>query len=141
MNRHNDFPAELAIPISWALLISSASRPGAVAVAFAKFLGVVWPAGWRPISLDEYLVEPFPVVGSYYLSLSTAQLVGVILIGVLTVTNVFGLKYGKWIQNVSVAVVESFIFSPLVFVVDGAEILWTTHIESGIAKQITQMIG
>src|SRR6516162_7982295 len=48
----------------------------AVAVAFAKFAGVLWPAGWRPISLDEYLIEPFPVFGSYYLSLSTAQLVG-----------------------------------------------------------------
>ena len=48
---------------------------------------------------------------------------------------------GKWIQNVGVAIVESFIFSPLVFVVDGAEILWTTHIESGLAKQITQIVG
>ncbi|HEV2390396.1 MAG TPA: hypothetical protein VGS04_06695 [Nitrososphaerales archaeon] len=48
---------------------------------------------------------------------------------------------GKWIQNVGVAIVESFIFSPLVFVVDGAEILWTTHVESGIAKQITQIVG
>ena len=48
---------------------------------------------------------------------------------------------GKWIQNIGVAVVESFFFSPLVFVVDGAEILWTTHVESGIAKQITQIVG
>jgi hypothetical protein len=48
---------------------------------------------------------------------------------------------GKWIQNVSVAVVESLIFSPLVFVVDGGEVLWTTHVESGIAKQITQIVG
>lgn len=48
---------------------------------------------------------------------------------------------GKWIQNVGVAVVESIIFSPLVFVVDGAEILWTTHVEGGIARQITQIVG
>jgi len=48
---------------------------------------------------------------------------------------------GKWIQNVSVAVVESLIFSPLVFVVDGAEILWTTHVESGLARQIAQIVG
>ena len=48
---------------------------------------------------------------------------------------------GKWIQNIGVAVVESFFFSPLVLVVDGAEILWTTHVESGIAKQITQIVG
>jgi hypothetical protein len=48
---------------------------------------------------------------------------------------------GKLIQNLGVAVVESIIFSPLVFVVDGAEILWTTHVESGIAKQIAQIVG
>jgi hypothetical protein len=48
---------------------------------------------------------------------------------------------GKWIQNVGVAVVESIIFSPLVFVVDGGEVLWTTHVESGIARQITQIVG
>ena len=48
---------------------------------------------------------------------------------------------GKWIQNVGVAVVESFFFSPLVFLVDGGEVLWTTHVESGIARQITQIVG
>jgi hypothetical protein len=48
---------------------------------------------------------------------------------------------GKWIQNLSVAVVESLIFFPLSIVVDGAEILWTTHVESGLAKQITQIVG
>ena len=48
---------------------------------------------------------------------------------------------GKWLQNAGVAVVESLIFSPLVFVVDGGEVLWTTHVESGLAKQITQIIG
>ncbi len=48
---------------------------------------------------------------------------------------------GKWIQNIGVAVVETVLFSPLALVVDGAEILWTTHIESGLAKQITQIVG
>jgi hypothetical protein len=48
---------------------------------------------------------------------------------------------GKWIQSVGVAVVESIIFSPLVFVVDGGEVLWTIHVESGIAKQIPQIVG
>ena len=48
---------------------------------------------------------------------------------------------GKWIQNIGVAVVESFFFSPLVFLVDGGEVLWTTHVESGIARQITQIVG
>ena len=48
---------------------------------------------------------------------------------------------GKWIQNVGVAVVESLLFSPLALVVDGGEVLWTTHVESGLAKQITQIVG
>ena len=48
---------------------------------------------------------------------------------------------GKWLQNAAVAVGESLIFSPLVFLVDGGEVLWTTHVESGIAKQITQIVG
>src|SRR5579862_9444218 len=48
---------------------------------------------------------------------------------------------GKWIQNIGVAVVESIIFSPLVLVVDGGEVLWTTHVESNLAKQITQIVG
>ncbi|MDA4137385.1 MAG: hypothetical protein OK449_10365 [Thaumarchaeota archaeon] len=48
---------------------------------------------------------------------------------------------GKWFQNLGVAVVETILFSPLALVVDGAEILWTTHVESGLAKQITQIVG
>jgi hypothetical protein len=48
---------------------------------------------------------------------------------------------GKWLQNAAVAIAETIIFSPLALVVDGVEILWTTHVESGIAKQITQIVG
>jgi hypothetical protein len=48
---------------------------------------------------------------------------------------------GKWLQNAGVAVVETIIFSPLALVVDGSEVLWTTHVESGLAKQIIQIVG
>jgi hypothetical protein len=48
---------------------------------------------------------------------------------------------GKWIQNLGVAAVETVLFGPLAIAVDGAEILWTTHVESGLAKQITQIVG
>src|SRR5215469_6064037 len=41
----------------------------AVAVAFARFSGVLWPG----ISEDKYLVSPFRVSTHYALSLSTAQ--------------------------------------------------------------------
>jgi APA family basic amino acid/polyamine antiporter len=81
----------------WTLfLVIQTGTIAAVGVAFAKFLGVLWPA----IDQERYLIEPFPVVGNYCVSLSTAQLVGVGLIAVLTLANVFGLQYGKWIQNV-----------------------------------------
>jgi APA family basic amino acid/polyamine antiporter len=67
----------------------------AVAVAFARFTGVFWPA----ISESNYLIAPFPIAPGYALSLSWAQLVGVGLIAVLTWTNTRGLDYGKLVQN------------------------------------------
>jgi hypothetical protein len=48
---------------------------------------------------------------------------------------------GKWIQNLGVAAVETVLFGPLAIVVDGSEILWTTHVESGLAKQIIKIVG
>jgi APA family basic amino acid/polyamine antiporter len=81
----------------WTLfLVIQTGTIAAVGVAFARFLGVVWPE----IDEKSYLIEPVSVAGNYCLSLSTAQLVGVILIAVLTLANVFGLQYGKWIQNI-----------------------------------------
>lgn len=68
----------------------------AVAVAFARFLGVLWPA----IAEDRYLVAPFHLSRGYALSLSTAQLVGILVIALLTWTNTRGLRYGKLVQNV-----------------------------------------
>ena len=68
----------------------------AVAVAFARFSGVLWP--W--ISEERYLVGPIRVSTHYALSMSTAQLLAVGVIALLTVTNTLGLRYGKLIQNV-----------------------------------------
>src|SRR5947208_1746916 len=68
----------------------------AVAVAFARYGGVVFP--W--ISESRYLLSPVHVSSGYALSLSTAQLTGIALIAGLTWTNTRGIKYGKSIQNV-----------------------------------------
>ena len=68
----------------------------AVAVAFARFSGVLWP----PISEDNYLVAPLRISGRYALSVSTAQLLAIGVILFLTFTNTLGLRYGKLIQNV-----------------------------------------
>jgi APA family basic amino acid/polyamine antiporter len=68
----------------------------AVAVAFARFSGVLWPS----VSESHYLVSPRHVSTHYALSLSTAQILAIAVIGVLTVSNALGVRYGKLIQNI-----------------------------------------
>jgi APA family basic amino acid/polyamine antiporter len=81
----------------WTLfLVIQTGTIAAVAVAFGRFLGVLWPA----IAEDHYLIPPVHLSTGYAVSLSTAQLVGVLLIALLTWTNTRGLEYGKVIQNV-----------------------------------------
>src|SRR6204780_110635 len=48
----------------------------AVGVGFARYLGTLWPR----ISENEYLIPPIHVIGTYAISLSTAQLIGVVII-------------------------------------------------------------
>jgi hypothetical protein len=48
---------------------------------------------------------------------------------------------GKWIQNIAVTAVETLLLSGLFLAVDVPEMLWTTHVEKGIAKEITQIVG
>jgi APA family basic amino acid/polyamine antiporter len=67
----------------------------AVGVAFGRFLGILVP--W--VAEDNYLIAPFHLSTGYAVSLSTAQLVAILLIVVLTWTNTRGIKYGKVIQN------------------------------------------
>jgi APA family basic amino acid/polyamine antiporter len=67
----------------------------AVAVAFARFSGALFPS----ISESHYLVLPIRFFTHYAISLSTAQLLALVVILVLTVCNAFGVEYGKWIQN------------------------------------------
>ena len=67
----------------------------AVAVAFARFLGVLAPS----ISESRYLITPIHLSAHYALTLSTAQLVAVLVIAVLTATNTLGVEYGKIVQN------------------------------------------
>ena len=68
----------------------------AVAVAFARFTGVLFPV----IAEDRYVISPVHLSSGYAVSLSTAQLVGVLLIALLTWTNTRGLEYGRLVQNV-----------------------------------------
>src|SRR3954469_17540873 len=83
----------------WTLfLVVQTGTIAAVAIAFAKFLGVFFPA----ISPDNYLLTRRPVLlgGGYAISLSTQQLLAILLVTLLTWTNTRGLKLGTLVQNV-----------------------------------------
>lgn len=81
----------------WTLfLVIQSGTIAAVAVGFARYLGVLVPG----IAEDRYIISPIHVSSGYALSLSTAQLVGVLLIAFLTWTNTRGLQYGRVIQNI-----------------------------------------
>jgi len=67
----------------------------AVAVAFARFTGVLWPA----IGESHYLVGPIHLGQHYAVSLSTAQLLAIVVIALLSWTNTRGLAYGRLVQN------------------------------------------
>jgi basic amino acid/polyamine antiporter, APA family len=71
----------------------------AVAVAFGRFLGVLWPA----ITPDRYSWFPqmdFNTAGApVQLGLSPQRLIALITIWILTWINLRGIKEGKWVQT------------------------------------------
>jgi len=80
----------------WTLfLVIQTGTIAAVAIAFAKFAGVFVPA----IAAEQYLIKPIHLFGAYAISLSTEQLVAVLLIFLLTWVNTGGLAIGKVVQN------------------------------------------
>ncbi len=83
----------------WTLfLVIQTGTIAAVAIAFAKFLGVFVPS----ISPENYLLteKPIRLGGGYAISLSTQQLAAIVLVAGLTWTNTRGLKLGTLVQNV-----------------------------------------
>src|SRR5438477_9046215 len=81
----------------WTLfLVIQTGTIAAVAVGFARYSGVLVP--W--IAEDHYLVAPVHLSTGYALSLSTTQLVGILMIALLTWTNTRGLEYGRIVQNI-----------------------------------------
>ena len=82
----------------WTLfLVVQTGTIAAVAIAFAKFLGVFVSA----VSPDNYLFtkQPISLGGGYAISLSTQQLAAIALVALLTWTNTRGLKLGTLVQN------------------------------------------
>jgi basic amino acid/polyamine antiporter, APA family len=81
----------------WTLfLVIQTGTIAAVAVGFARYLGVLFPA----ISGTAWVVHPINLSSKYAISLSVQQLVGVLMIVFLTFLNTLGVRLGKMIQNV-----------------------------------------
>ncbi len=80
----------------WTLfLVIQTGTIAAVAVGFARFLGVLVPA----ISPTAWIVKPIDISQKYAISLSMQQLVAILLLVFLTWLNTRGIKLGKIIQN------------------------------------------
>src|SRR4026207_1948083 len=74
----------LGFLFGWTLfLVVQTGTIAAVAIAFAKFLGVFLPA----VAPEHYVVNPIAIGSRYAISLSTEQLAAVLLIAFLTWTN------------------------------------------------------
>src|SRR5215469_15396111 len=81
----------------WTLfLVIQTGTIAAVAIGFARYLGVLFPA----ISPKTWIIPPINFSSKFAISLSVQQLVGVLMIIFLTYLNTRGVRLGKWIQNV-----------------------------------------
>jgi len=67
-----------------------------VAVAFARYLGVLMPA----VSPTAWVIPPINLSTHYAVSLSSQQLAAILVIVLLTFINTRGLRLGKLIQNI-----------------------------------------
>jgi APA family basic amino acid/polyamine antiporter len=76
-------------------LVVQTGTIAAVAIAFAKFLGVFVGA----VASDNYLIAPVRLGGGYAISLSSEQLAAILLVTLLTWTNTRGLEVGRIVQN------------------------------------------
>lgn len=118
----------------------------AVAVGFARFTGVLWPA----ISEQLYLIPPLHITGSYALSLSTGQLVAILAIALLTWSNTRGVHYAKLIQNVftsakivalAALILLGFIFWSRTAVSANLHSFWTPHEVTPLTATLSAFTG
>jgi len=90
----------------WTLfLVIQTGTIAAVAVSFGKFAGVFFPGIssstwiWHVAKVPAWRVGPM-VLGNMDIGLSSAGLVGIVTIAILTVVNVFGVSLGALVQNI-----------------------------------------
>src|SRR5215471_13210761 len=81
----------------WTLfLVIQTGTIAAVAVGFARYLGILFPA----VSPQSWIIHPISLGSKYAISLSVQQLVGVLMVLFLTFLNTLGVRLGKLIQNI-----------------------------------------
>ena len=81
----------------WTLfLVIQTGTIAAVAVGFARYLGVIFPA----VSPQAWIIHPISLGSKYAISLSVQQLVGIVMILFITFLNTLGVRLGKLIQNI-----------------------------------------
>ena len=95
------------------LVIQSLGTIAAVAVAFAKFLGVIVPElgtdsilfGLDNLNINlslhiPWMDEPLTFFKRDAFTISAGQLVAVVIVMFLTILNSRGIREGKWVQNI-----------------------------------------
>src|ERR1700720_1629561 len=81
----------------WTLfLVIQTGTIAAVAVGFARYLGVLLPS----ISPTAWIIHPIALGSKVAISLSVQQLVAILMISFLTFLNTLGVRLGKLIQNI-----------------------------------------
>src|SRR5260370_34266736 len=81
----------------WTLfLVIQTGTIAAVAVGFARYLGVLFPA----ISPNTWIIHPISLGSKLAVSLSVQQFVAILLIMLITFLNTLGVRLGKLIQNI-----------------------------------------
>jgi len=81
----------------WTLfLVIQTGTIAAVAVGFARYLGVLFPY----VSPTTWIVKPIALGSKIAVSLSVQQLVGILMIVFITFLNTRGVRLGKLIQNI-----------------------------------------
>ena len=84
----------------WTLfLVIQTGTIAAVAVAFAKFLGVLWPWVSPSQRLVPIVLFGSPGGGGLDLSITSQRLVAILVIAFLTWLNTRGIRTAKWTQN------------------------------------------
>jgi APA family basic amino acid/polyamine antiporter len=84
----------------WTLfMVIQSGSIAAVGVAFARYLGVLLP--WISSERWVFHLGDLHAMGKTIpIGMSTAQLVGILVIALLTANNAISLNAGKWVQNV-----------------------------------------